>query len=378
MPPRSNFDRWHYARPRLARQVLQTFELGLTAARGLFARRRMGKTEFLRKDLGPAAEAEGYVPAYVNLWTNRSDPGDAIVEAIALALEPQTGYEKLMAQLKRPVSKLKAAAKVAGVEGSLEADLASTALALGALAAVLQKLDQQDKPLLLMLDEAQVLAHPAHADLSHALRAELDTRKDAVKVVFAGSSEATLRRMFAVPSEPFYNWASLEPFEPLGRDFVEALVERVNKITKYPLGLGSAMRAFRTLGSTPEGFRRYLEHYLIDPQAGSAAALAKARALVDERATFLGQWDGLLPADQELLKLLAAGHADPLDEAARAKLAVRLGLAQAASTTVKQALGRLEAAALLTTGDGGAVRIEDPAFAQWVREREARQAPPEA
>ncbi len=374
---KSNFDRWHYARPRLARQVLETFELGLTAARGLFARRRMGKTEFLKKDLMPAAQAEGYVAAYVNLWTNRADPGDAIVEAVALALEPHTGYEKLMAQLKRPVSKLKASAKVAGVEGTLEADLAaSPAVALGALAAVMQKLDQQDKPLMLLLDEAQVLAHPAHADLSHALRAELDTRKDAVKVVFAGSSEATLRRMFAVPSEPFYNWASLEPFELLGRDFVEALVQRVNKITKYPLGLPSAMRAFKALGSTPEGFRRYLEHYLIDPQAGSAGALAKARALVDERATFLGQWSALLPVDQELLRLLATGHGEPRDEAVRARLAERLGLATSAiAGTVAQALGRLEAAGLLAVDEGGAQRIDDAAFAQWVREREASVPP---
>jgi hypothetical protein len=285
MVAKQNFDRWHYARPRLAQQVLQTFELGLTAARGLFARRRMGKTEFLRKDLIPAAQAAGYVTAYVNLWTNRAAPGDAIVEAIALALEPHTGYEKLMAQLKRPVGKLKATATVAGVAGTLEADLEKTpAITPGALSAVLQRLDKSDRPLLLMLDEAQVLARPANTDLAHALRAELDTRKDAVKVVFAGSSEATLRRMFAVASEPFYNWASLEPFDLLGREFVEAMVRRVNKITKYPLSLPSAQRAFKALDSTPELFRRYLEFYVIDPQAGSAAALRRAREQGDDAA----------------------------------------------------------------------------------------------
>jgi hypothetical protein len=39
-------DPWHFARPELARAYLQSFELGLTSARGLFARRRMGKSEF--------------------------------------------------------------------------------------------------------------------------------------------------------------------------------------------------------------------------------------------------------------------------------------------------------------------------------------------
>jgi hypothetical protein len=45
------------------------------------------------------------------------------------------------------------------------------------------------------------------------LRASLDGRKQNIKVVFAGSSEATLRRMFGRSTEPFYNWAPLEPFD---------------------------------------------------------------------------------------------------------------------------------------------------------------------
>ena len=40
---------WHFARPALAKKYLNLFDVGLTAARSLFARRRMGKTEFLKK-----------------------------------------------------------------------------------------------------------------------------------------------------------------------------------------------------------------------------------------------------------------------------------------------------------------------------------------
>ena len=68
-----------------------------------------------------------------------------------------------------------------------------------------------------------------------------------IKVIFAGSSETTLRRMFGVASEPFYNWAPLEPFELLGKDFVVAMVERVNKISKFPLSLDDAIDAFEKL-----------------------------------------------------------------------------------------------------------------------------------
>jgi hypothetical protein len=59
------------------------------------------------------------------------------------------------------------------------------------------------------------------------LRASLDGRKQNIKVVFAGSSEATLRRMFGRSTEPFYNWAPLEPFDLPGVDFVRAMVAKV-------------------------------------------------------------------------------------------------------------------------------------------------------
>jgi hypothetical protein len=55
---------WHYARPLLAKKYLDLFEIRLTSARGLFSRRRMGKTEFLKKDFIPAAEKTGYIVVY--------------------------------------------------------------------------------------------------------------------------------------------------------------------------------------------------------------------------------------------------------------------------------------------------------------------------
>ncbi|MFL6603465.1 MAG: hypothetical protein ACJ8R9_19350 [Steroidobacteraceae bacterium] len=84
----------------------------------------------------------------------------------------------------------------------------------------MRSFDRADRRLLLILDEAQVLASPAHSDLAHSLRAALDIRKQTIKVVFAGSSESSLRRMFGRATEPFYNWAPIEPFERLGAAFV--------------------------------------------------------------------------------------------------------------------------------------------------------------
>jgi hypothetical protein len=61
-------DPWHFLRTELAQPHLHSFELRLTSARGLFARRRMGKREFLKHDLLPAALQAGYLAAYLKLW----------------------------------------------------------------------------------------------------------------------------------------------------------------------------------------------------------------------------------------------------------------------------------------------------------------------
>ena len=93
------------------------------------------------------------------------------------------------------------------------------------------------------------------ADLSHALRAALDSRKANIKVVFAGSSEVTLRRMFGRAREPFYNWAALEPFELLGREFVQSMVTKVNRLSRFPLNLEDALHAYEALHRMIETYK---------------------------------------------------------------------------------------------------------------------------
>jgi hypothetical protein len=51
-------DPWHYPRPELASKYLQVFDVGLSSARALFAKRRMGKSEFLEQDLIPHCGAD--------------------------------------------------------------------------------------------------------------------------------------------------------------------------------------------------------------------------------------------------------------------------------------------------------------------------------
>lgn len=370
--PTASADPWHYPRPELAKKYLEIFGIGLTSARGLFAKRRMGKSEFLEQDLIPAARAEGYLTAYLNLWDARTHPTPSLVAALSRAMEPK-GLSKLVKRLNTPLKKVKASGKVPGLaEGSLEAELADDPAVAGPLLSeLLRGFDKPGKRMLLVLDEAQVLAAPLHTELAHSLRAGLDSRKQNIKVVFAGSSEPTLRRMFGRSTEPFYNWAPLEPFELLGTEFVKAMVNKVNQLSRYPLTDEDALAAFVALHNTPEFFRRYLNRYLAYAELGAQAALEDTQTHVFNSANFSEVWKKLLPADQEVLKLLAQGVTDLHSEPARMRLGNSLGLDKPVSkNTPQQSLRRLQDENVVAKLDYGDYQLQDDAFAEWLRNLE--------
>lgn len=364
-------DPWHFPRPELAEGYLAAFDLKLSSARGVFARRRMGKTEFLQQDLLPAARERGYLVAYTNLWDNRSHPDVALVSALVGALAPQ-GMKAVLAGLGRPVRKLKAGAKIpGGVEGSIEAELGAVGENTSALTEVLTQLDRQKKPLLLVIDEAQVLARADHSDFAHALRAALDVRKGRIKVIFAGSSETTLREMFARASEPFYNWAALEPFPLLGDEFVDFTINLMNSMARHQLTREQGKLAFAELHHTPEFFKRFVERYMLYQVQGPEAALMHTKESVFSDEQFLKQWADLNPADQAIILLIARGENDLHSAAGLERLTKMLGT-KANKSTAAHALRRLQAENIVTRLAIGEYRVEDEAFAEWLRRRAAR------
>lgn len=365
---------WHYARPELAKKYLDLFALGLTSARGLFARRRMGKTEFLKKDFIPAAEKAGYVVVYTNLWELEIDPATALVSEFYKMVEPK-GFKKIWDKLNKPINfkKVKASGKIPGIaEGSVEADLLDPKRVTGTLLMeAMNSYDRKKIKMVLIIDEAQVLAYEENSHFAHALRAALDVRKENIKVIFAGSSEATLRRMFGVASEPFYNWAPLEPFELLGEDFVKAMVEKVDNISKYPLAIKDAINAFEQLKNIPEFFRRFIEYYLSNPKQGPQSAIENTKNKVFSDKNFHKQWSALLPADMVVLSMIAEEIKDLYGQYAIKKLGESLGVGgNVNKTTIQNSLRRLEKKNIITKIDYGIYQFEDEAFSDWVKYKE--------
>lgn len=364
-------DRWHYARPELAKKYIQLFSIGLTSARGLFARRRMGKTEFLKQDFIPIAEKENYKVAYVNLWDLETDPQTAIILELYKIIQPKR-LSKVLSHLKKSVNKVKASGKIPYLlEGAIEAEWVNSKNISGTLLMeIMQQFDKSRDTIILIIDEAQVLAYEENSKFAHALRAALDIRKERIKVIFAGSSENTLRKMFGMPSEPFYNWAPLEPFELLSDDFVKEMVNRINQISKYPLNFSEALEAFSTLKNTPEFFRRYIEYYLVNPFDGSNSALKQTQERVFNNQGFKNQWDSLLPTDQAILFLISEGRKDLYGKDNLALLEKRLGISPIFRNTVQNSIQRLSQKNILTRLDYGRYQFEDEAFFDWVKHQD--------
>jgi hypothetical protein len=177
--------------------------------------------------------------------------------------------------------------------------------------------------------------------------------------------------MFGRSSEPFYNWAPLEPFELLGEDFVRAMVAKVNRLSKYPLAEKHALAAFEALKRTPEFFRRYLNRYLVHADLGAKAALDDTQAHIFNDANFVNVWRRLLPADRELLRLMVSDLTDFFSEPSRRRLGAALGLDKAVAKNVpQQSLRRLQDTDLVLRMDYGEYRVQDDTFAEWVRNRE--------
>ena len=365
-------DPWHFARPALAQVYLQAFDIGLTSARGLFARRRMGKSEFLKHDLLPAALQGGYLAAYTNLWDDTAHPGQALATAILQATQAK-GLDRFWQDLSSPIRKLKAGGKFpAGLEASFEVDLAEKEnIAVPAIQAALQMADNSRKKLLLVIDEAQVLAAPEHSAVAHSLRAGLDIRKAGIKVLFAGSSEAALRQMFSRSAAPFYNWAPLEPFPLLGSEFVNAMVGQLAKAARQPLDVNEARQAFAALKETPEFFRWYIERYLMYQQQGSAEALRYTQARVHDDTGYARTWKELPRPDRAVLLLAARGVQDLFGAATLNQLKELLEVEAVTATVPRGSLRRLTGPRmqLLARVDHGIYRFEDAEFQAWVAAR---------
>ncbi|MBU2829223.1 ATP-binding protein [Acidithiobacillus ferriphilus] len=296
-------DPWHCPRTALADQYLKTLGIGLSKSLVLFAQRRMGKTEFLRKDLLPAAEKAGYITIYVSLWESREDPQSVLLDAIRKAAEGEGIISGVRRWLGRPGSKIGvgANASTVGVQASWEQGTAEASERMLDLRQWMNTLAQKKNPTLLLVDEIQTLADERrYGALVAALRSALDKHGDQIKAVFTGSSSEGLRRMFQMEKAPFYQFSHQIPFPQLGPEFVQHMLRAFANATQRQLNEAEAWQAFTDLALVPEHFRLMMANMAQLGSTDIAAALEEVKTAIQNSAEYPSKWAELTPIDQNM------------------------------------------------------------------------------
>lgn len=360
---------WYFPRPELARKYLDQFEVGTGEPLTLFSKRQTGKTTFLLNEMFPAAEARGWLPVYIDLWSVRSNPTTAIVGELKSAYEDYTTPDsELGKRAKTKITSLNIMSFGVGFGDQprmTEPDDASLKIGywLRQVAAV------APKQVLLMIDEVQSLAaHPDGVNVISALRSALIRARGKVYTVFTGSSQSALATMFAHSRAPLYDFASHRDLPGFSRDFVEHIAQVFASRTHLQLDVAALAVAFAQLESMPS----YLITMVMDMMAAKSidvsAYLATHRIHMETRQNFRAQWDDCKAMEQAVLYRLS--HDRELFSREGVKdYREALGVHTISDRSVRHALNNLIRKDVIKRGLGPDEYIfTNSAFAAWIRD----------
>lgn len=365
-------DPWHYPRTDLADQYLKTLDIGLIKSLALFAQRRMGKTEFLRKDLIPAAEQAGYITIYVSLWEFREDPEAVLLDAIQTAAEGEGMIPGIRRRLGRPGSKIGvgAHAGTVGAQASWEQGAAETSHRMLDLRQWMNALARKKNPTLLLVDEIQSLAdEKRYGALVAALRSALDKHGDRIKAVFTGSSSEGLQRMFQKEKAPLFQFSHQIPFPQMGPEFVQHMLRAFTHATQRQLNEAEAWRAFVDLALVPEHFRLMMANMVQLGSTDIPTALREVKTAIQESAEYPNRWAELTPIDQAVLRIIVEGQ-KPYAQESRGRIAQRMEIAAKGVTSgvIQRSITRMCARGVIVTTGNREYLVEDRAFAAWIEQ----------
>lgn len=362
-------DPWHFSRHDLARRTLALLTAGPARALTLFGPRRSGKTEFLTKDLGPIAEADGHRVVYMSFWQDPMSPLAALLHALETSLKQGTLADRLRRAGHALSPKLQLSIPMVGraeVDISTLAGKPPSDLLLY-LDDLLQRVSTRGKPTILMLDEVQELArNQDNQALVAALRTSLDKRPDQLKSVFTGSSREGLATMFAARQAPFFHFATPIDLPPLGKPFVDHILATMANAAQRRPDPHEMLAAFNDLHRNPYYFRILVETMLLNPHLATKTALLDVRHRVAAELGYQDTWLSLSPLQRAVAQALLE-HAKPFSQSCRDSMAEKLDDGMPSHSRIQAALRRLQRLGLADRGDGG-WRLADPEWATWIRD----------
>lgn len=355
-------DLWHFSRAELAQQVLGMFEAGLSSALVFFAPRRMGKTEFLRKDILPLAEKKGWRTFYFSFL----DIGEKVQEEFTCALGNFAESIGAISNKNSILSRVRAiGGEAVGVKANIEFNEAKY---ISDIKSVFSCLAGKGKILLLM-DEVQVLSKKSTNDQFIAgLRTVLDINKDLIKVIFTGSSREGLRRMFSQASAPFFHFGQNLPFPELDREFTDHLSNIFKKATKRELDKDSLWENFLKMDKVPQLARSLVERLALNPNLSILEAKEQLLADIFNDRAFVAIWNNSSTLEQLLLKEIASGAERVFSEKQRIIFAKNLGVPELTVPSVQSSIRVLQRKNLIgKLPERSGYYIDDPNFNSWLK-----------
>lgn len=355
-------DMWHYPRQELAKQVLSMFESGLSSALVFFAPRRMGKTEFLLKDMQPLAASQDWNVLYFSFLDVGSNAKEAFTLSLAnFALE--VGAVKQEGLLKR-LKKVEGG--IIGIRAGFE--LRDPEQVKVTMKELIEYLTKGSSQTLLLMDEVQVLARDEkNKDFVAALRTVLDIYKDSIKVIFTGSSRQGLRRMFSQSDAPFFHFGQNLPFPELERDFIDHMVSIFNRATGRKLDSEALWNIFLDIDKVPQLLRSLVERLVLYPDLSPEQAKEKLLQEIIEDREYATAWDERSILERLLLKAIIIDEKEFFSKAMRDKLAQYMGLEDLPVSTVQSAIRTLQRRNIIgSLPEKGTYYIDDPNFKSWL------------
>lgn len=351
---------WHFPRLVLAKQVINMFESGLSTALVFFAPRRMGKTEFLLKDIIPMAGKEDWQVFYHSFLDASRDAQTEFTKSLQHFMQNNS--------LSKTVGKIKKIGGSAmGFEGSIE--LNHQAEPDVDFKDLLIKIARSSR-LILLLDEIQTLVKNNEANLPFvtSLRTILDTHKDSIKVIFTGSSREGLRKMFSAKEAPFFHFGQNLSFPQFGPEFTEHLAKQYSVITQKTLNKTILWQAFEKLGKMPQLIRALVERIVLHPDLSIEQAEIELLEELSQDREFDNHWNNFSSLEQWILLEISLKNSKLYSNETRKKLAKKLGLDEALSvSSIQTIIRKLNKNGIIGhDSEQSEYFIDDPNFQDWI------------
>lgn len=356
---------WHFSRKALAEQVLGMFDSGLSSALVFFAPRRMGKTEFLLKDISPLAEKKDWKVCYHSFLDISKDAEVEFTKSLQHLQDLQEN--SFLSKSKNITKRIKTlSGGVVGFQGSVEMNNSQAEKI--DFREMLTTISKQHK-LILLMDEIQALTKNNEANLPFitALRTILDTNKDQISVIFTGSSREGLKKMFSAKEAPFFHFGQNLSFPEFGQEFTKHLAKQYSVITNKNLDENELWKAFEEFGKMPQLIRALVERLVLQP----ALTIHQAKVeLLDELAqdrSFENNWNNFTVLEQLVLGEIAAKNQKLYSIETRHQFALKLGLQDIPVSSIQSVLRKLNKNSVIGRSmEHGEYFVDDPNFQDWI------------